>query len=98
MIKANVASWKGIQDSLEFWIPRCGFRIPYTVSQYLSVKLGFWIPIVNGISDSLNCIPDSKDQDSWNSSSKIFPDFLIQILLHSTPEYPLPLKAFRVVL
>ena len=48
--------------------------------------------------DGINGIWDSKDQDSWNSSSKIFPYFLIQILLHSTPEYPLPLKAFRVVL
>ena len=26
----------------------------------LSVELGFWIPIVNGILDSLSCIPDSK--------------------------------------
>ena len=35
------------------------FRIPWS----LSVKLGFWIPIVSGIPDSLSCIPDSKAQD-----------------------------------
>ena len=29
----------------------------------LSVELGFWIPIVCGIPDSLNCISDSKAQD-----------------------------------
>ena len=33
------ASWKGIQDSLEFWIPRRGVRIPGTAFQSLSVKL-----------------------------------------------------------
>ena len=26
MLKTLIASWKGIQDSLEFWIPRRGFR------------------------------------------------------------------------
>ena len=29
-----------------------------------SVELGFLIPIVSGMPDSLSCIPDSKDQDS----------------------------------
>ena len=33
--------------SLEFWIPRCGFQIPGTGFQSLSVELGFRIPIVN---------------------------------------------------
>ena len=33
--------------------------------QSLSVECGFWIPIINGIPDSLSCIPDSKAQDSW---------------------------------
>ena len=56
---------KGIQDRLGFWIPRCGFQIPGTGFQSLSVELGFWIPIVSGIPDSMNCIPDS--------ISKIFP-------------------------
>ena len=60
------ASGKGIKDSLGFWIPHCGFRIPGTLFQYLSVELGFWIPIVSGIPDFVSCIPDSK--------SKILPD------------------------
>ena len=51
------APCKGISDSL-------GFRIPGTGFQYLSVELGFWIPIVSGIPDSLSCIPDSKTKDS----------------------------------
>ena len=55
---------KGIQDRLGFWIPRCGFQIPGTGFQSLSVELGFWIPIVSGIPDSVSCIPDSKTRDS----------------------------------
>ena len=51
--------YKGIQDSLGFWIPRRGFRIPGTGFQSLSVELGFWIPIVSGIPDSLSSFPDS---------------------------------------
>ena len=33
-------------------------------SDSLSMELGFRIPIVSGFLDSLNCIPDSKAQDS----------------------------------
>ena len=40
----QIAPCKGIQYSLGFWIPPCGFRIPSTRFQYLSVELGFWIP------------------------------------------------------
>ena len=36
------------QDSLRFWIPRRGFRIPGTGFQPLSVELGFCIPIFGG--------------------------------------------------
>ena len=50
------APCKGM-DSLRFWIPRCGFGIPGTGFQYLSVRRT-WIP------NSLSCIPDSKTQDS----------------------------------
>ena len=32
-------------------------------SKSLSVGLGFWIPIVSGIPDSMSCIPDSKTRD-----------------------------------
>ena len=57
-------SCEGIQDRLGFWIPRRGFQIPGTGFQSLSVELGFWIPIVSGIPDSMSCIPDSKTRDS----------------------------------
>ena len=45
----------GNQDSLGFWIPRRGFRIPAT----WILESHLW-----GIPDSLSCIPDSKAQDS----------------------------------
>ena len=38
------------------------------------VELGFRIPIVSGIPDSLSCIPDSKARDSGFHKSK-FPGF-----------------------
>ncbi|CAH3168738.1 unnamed protein product, partial [Porites evermanni] len=40
-----------------------GFRIPGTGSQSLIVRLGFLIPILSRILDSLSCIPDSKAKD-----------------------------------
>ena len=52
--------YKGIQDSLGFWIPRRGFQIPGTGFQSLSVELGFWIRIVGGIQNSLSCIPQAE--------------------------------------
>ena len=51
---------KGIQDSLGFSMSRWGVRIPGTGSQLLSVELGFWIPIVTGIPDSLSRTPIRK--------------------------------------
>ena len=42
-------------------------------SSLLSLELGFWIPIASTIPDSLNCIPDSKAQDS-GFYMQIFPD------------------------
>ena len=65
---------KRIQDSLGFWILRLGFRIPGTESQPLSVRLGFWIPIVSGNPYSLSCNPDS--------TGKHFLDSRIRIPLH----------------
>ena len=38
------------------------------------MKLGFWIPIVSGIQDSLSCIPDS--------TTKVFPNSRMRIPLH----------------
>ena len=59
---------------LGFWIPRRGFRIPDTGFKYLSIELGFWIPIFSrSIADSLSCISDSKTQD-YGFHKQIFPD------------------------
>ena len=71
------ASSKGIQDSLGFWIPRQGFRIPGTGFQSLSVELEFWIPIVSGfrIPWAVFRIPKPRIPDY---TSKNFPDSGIQ--------------------
>ena len=65
----NIAQCKGIEDILGLWIPDPRFFV---------VELGLRIP------DSLNCIPDSKAQDSRfsripDSTSETFPDSGIQI-------------------
>ena len=53
----------------------------------LSLELGFWIPIVSGIPDSLSCIP--------SSVNKIFPDSGIRIPLHGAKqEFLAVLKIF----
>ena len=72
----NFAPYKGIQDSLGFWIPRRGFRILGTRFPSFSVELGFWIPIVRRIPDSLSCILDSKAQD-FGFHKQNFPRFRI---------------------
>ena len=41
-----------------------GLQIPRIEFQSFSVELGFWIPIVSRVPDSLNPIPDSIAQDS----------------------------------
>ena len=53
-----------VKDSLGFWIPRPGFQIPGTWFWSFLVKFGFLIPIFSRVLYSLNCIPDSKAQDS----------------------------------
>ena len=55
---------EGIQDSLGFWIPYPGFRIPGTGFQSLLVEVAFRLPIVSNIPDSLSCILDYKTPDS----------------------------------
>ena len=68
--KRFIAPYKGIQDSLGFWIPRRGFQIPGTGFQSLSVELGFWIPIFRRIPDSTSTfsqIPDSTSQNFLHS-------------------------------
>ena len=49
----------------------------FQVLDSLSLELGFRIPIVKGISDSLTCIPDSKAQESGSHNSN-FPDSKFQ--------------------
>ena len=51
-----------VRESKTSW--DSGFHAVYSGFQSWSVELGFWIPIVSGIPDSLGCIPDSKAQDS----------------------------------
>ena len=68
-IQVRFATFKGIQDSLGFWIPRHGFR------KFLSVELGFWIQSLVGsrILRAVLQIPDftSKnlpDSGIWSDS------------------------------
>ena len=49
----------------------------FQVLDSLSLELGFRIPVVTGISDSLTCIPDSKAQESGSHNSN-FPDSKFQ--------------------
>ena len=82
MLNYNLfAPCKVIQDSLGFWNPHGGFRIPDTGFQYLSVDLGFWILIVSWVPNSLSCIPDSKTQNS-GFHKKNFPDSGMRIPLY----------------
>ena len=79
-----VAPCNGIPDSLGFWIPRHGFRIPDSGYWYrfsLSVELGFRIPIFTEIPDSLATfqIPNLKIP---GSTSKNLPNSAIWIPLH----------------
>ena len=72
-------------------IPRRGFRVSGTVFQSFLVELGFRIPILSGIPDSLSCIPDSKTQNSGFRKRKIYqiPDFTSKNFLRSGDGIPL---------
>ena len=59
-----------MQDSLGFWIPRRGFR--NILCQW---NLGFQIPIVSRILDSLRCIPDPKPRIPDSGFHKQIPEF-----------------------
>ena len=61
------------KEVLEFWTTRRGFRF------YVSAT---WIPVSNcswDSRDSLSCISDSKDQDSWSQK---------QIFFYRIPDFP----------
>ena len=72
-------------------IPRRGFWISGTVFQSFLEELGFWIPILSGIPDSLSCITYSKTQNSGFHKGKIYqiPDFTSKNFLHSGDRIPL---------
>ena len=53
-----------------------------TCFQSFLVELGFWIPVLNRILDSLSCIPYSKAQDSRFHKQKFHADPGSQIPLH----------------
>ena len=80
---ASLASSKGIQESLGFWIQCFGFRIPSARFQSLSMELGSWILILSEIPNSLSYILDS--------TSKISPDSGIPHLNGTIPNLALVL-------
>ena len=57
-------------------------------SRQWNLELGFRVPIVSGIPDSLSCIPDSKAQDSPSKFSQIL-DYKSKNLLDSRIWIPL---------
>ena len=61
-----------------------GSWIPYSESCFLNLAVELRIPIVNGISDSLNCIPNSEAQDLTNALklSKLSCCFQFYFFLH----------------
>ena len=80
ILNSSCFSWFGYQlkhvapgNRRQSWILDSTPLIPayrYWILNSLSAELGFWIPIVCGIPDFLNCIPDSKAQDSEFFNSK----------------------------
>ena len=69
----------GIQDSLGFWIPRCGFQIPGTGFQSLSVEPRDY----DLFSLGRTWIPDSKTQDSGIHKQKFHR--LCPLLIYISP-------------
>ena len=64
---------KGIQDSLGFWVSRCGFRIHVLDPSLCQWKLDSGFPSSSGIPDSLSRIPIPKPRIP-ESIGKIFLD------------------------
>ena len=63
---------KGIQQSTT--VLDSGYHAVDSGFKSLSVELGYWILMVSGILDFLNCIPDSKAQD-FRFHKQTFPAF-----------------------
>ena len=66
--------FKGIENSLRFWIPLRVFQIPGAKFRSLSVELEFKIPIFSEILHSSRGIPDPKAVIP-DPRNKILPDF-----------------------
>ena len=67
-LSQSITPSKEIQDSLGFWIPHCGFRIPGTGFQILcqwNFDSGFQSLVRLQILDPKSRIPDSTTQISW---------------------------------
>ena len=73
LVRSWLVPFKGIQDSLGFWIPLLEFWIPGTEFRTLSVELGFRIPW------AVSRIPKSMILDPTNN---YFPDSGIEIPLY----------------
>ena len=51
-------------------------------SEGIQKSLGFWIPFVSGIPDSLSCIPESKAQDSgfyWQKFPRLWNPYPLHV-------------------
>ena len=70
-------------------------RIPGTGFQPFYVALGFWIPIVRGIPDSLSCILNSKAQDCWLCKRDFITLLILQAKTTRIPEFGFPLHVGR---
>ena len=64
----HIREYKTVLD-FEFHAKDSGFQ--ELASNFMSVELGFWIPVVSGIPDSLSRSPDFKAKNSSNSTTKI---------------------------
>ena len=83
-----------IQDTLGFWIPRCGFRIPDSSTGFRIRVIGTWIldsnrlrdfgflKLYSGFQSPGFRIPQSKISPIPDSTSKNFSDSGIRITLH----------------
>ena len=78
----SFAPYKGIQDSLGFWIRRSGFRISGNGFRTFSLKFGFRISIVSGIPRIPWAVVRISKPRIQDSTSKNFLDSGIWTPLH----------------
>ena len=85
-LASHFAPCIGIQDTLGFWIPRCGFRIPV-----LRVS-GTWILDSNRLRDFgfRKLYSGFQSPGFWIPQSKFHPFRILQAKIFRTPESGLP--------